>query len=200
MDELSAIQEKLQNTLKKKRFEHTLGVRYTAGAMAMCHGVDLKKAQLAGVLHDCAKQYSDEQLLSIAKKNNIEITTAEKRMPQLLHAKVGAFFAKSEYGIEDEEILNAIRFHTMGKPKMTKLEKIIFIADYIEPNRKMLENLPKCRKLAFEDLDDAMYEILKNTLEYLKTKEPKEEIDQTTYSAYEYYRDLKKEDKKCHRD
>ena len=187
MEELLGIQEKLRSVLKKKRFEHTLGVRYTAGALAMCHGVDLKRAQLAGLLHDCAKHYTDEQLLQTAKKNNIEVSSAERRSPQLLHAKMGALLAKQEYGVEDEKILNAIRFHTTGKPDMTDLEKIIFIADYIEPNRRMLEQLPKCRKLAYENLDNAMYEILKSTLSYLESKGADADIDSTTYAAYKFY-------------
>ena len=110
------------------------------------------------------------------------------KTPHLLHAKVGAYLAEYEYGVTDEDILNAIRFHTTGKPGMTMLEKIVFIADYIEPNRRMLKGLPRCRALAFENLDMAMYEILKSTLEYLCGQEETEGIDETTRSAYEYYK------------
>jgi len=165
-----------------------LGVRYTAAALAMRYGCSIEQAQLAGLLHDCAKGYSEEELLALASQYKLEISKAEMKAPHLLHAKVGAYLAEHEYGVKEEEILNAIRFHTTGKPHMTMLEKIIFIADYIEPNRRMLDGLPQCRKLAFENLDMAMYQILENTLVYLRGKDGIETIDETTQSAYEYYR------------
>lgn len=190
MNKLSEIEQKLKSVLKEKRFTHTTGVRYTAASLAMCHGCDIKKAQLAGLLHDCAKGYSEEELLLHAKEYGLDISKWEKRAPHLLHAKVGAYLAEHEYHIEDAEVLDAIRYHTTGRPNMSELEKIIFIADYIEPNRKMLEGLPECRKLAFEDLDEAMYQILHNTLQYLRSKNDDTMIDQMTAEAYDYYKKL----------
>ena len=108
--------------------------------------------------------------------------------PFLLHAKLGAYVASSKYDIKDEEILTAITYHTTGRPGMSLLEKIVYISDYIEPMRDKAPNLPKVRKIAFEDLDECMYEILKDTLEYLE-ENPKE-IDSTTRDAYVYYKDL----------
>ena len=90
--------------------------------------------------------------------------------------------------VKDEEILTAITYHTTGRPGMSLLEKIVYISDYIEPMRDKAPNLPKVRKIAFEDLDECMYEILKDTLEYLE-ENPKE-IDSTTRDAYVYYKDL----------
>lgn len=188
MEEFLHIEKKLQNVLKKKRYAHTLGVRYTAAALAMRHGCSIEQAQIAGLLHDCAKGYSDGELLTLASQYNLEISKAERKAPYLLHAKVGAYLAEHEYGVQEEEILNAIRFHTTGRPHMTMLEKIIFIADYIEPNRRMLDGLPQCRTLAFENLDMAMYQILENTLAYLRGRDGLTTIDETTQSAYEYYR------------
>ena len=188
MNKLNEIEEKLKNVLKEKRFRHTMGVRYTAAALAMRHGCDLQKAQLAGLLHDCAKGYSEEELLLLAKEYKLEVSKWEVRAPYLLHAKVGAYLAEHVYHVEDAEVLDAIRYHTTGRPSMSELEKIIFIADYIEPNRKMLEGLPECRKLAFEDLDQAMYQILHNTLQYLRSKNDDTMIDQMTAEAYEYYK------------
>lgn len=188
MEEFLHIEKKLQDVLKKKRYAHTLGVRYTAAALAMRYGCSIEQAQLAGLLHDCAKGYSEEELLALSSQYKLEISKAEMKAPHLLHAKVGAYLAEHEYGVKEEEILNAIRFHTTGKPHMTMLEKIIFIADYIEPNRRMLDGLPQCRKLAFENLDMAMYQILENTLVYLRGKDGMQTIDETTQSAYEYYR------------
>lgn len=188
MKNLIEIQEKLKEILKRKRFEHTLGVRYTAAALAMCHGCDVYQAELAGLLHDCAKGYTEQELLEISSQRGIVVSVAEEKAPHLLHAKVGAYLAEHIYGVEDQDVLEAIRFHTTGKPSMTKLEKIIFIADYIEPNRKMLEALPEVRKMAFQNLDKTMFQILENTLRYLKETNGADGIDDTTYCAYEYYK------------
>lgn len=188
MEDFLQLETELKKVLKQKRYEHTLGVRYTAASMAMRYGYDIRKAELAGLLHDCAKGFSEEELLAMAEKHEIVVTPSERKAPYLLHAKVGAFLAEHTYGVTDEEVLEAIRYHTTGKPDMTLLEKIIFIADYIEPNRKMIEGLSESRRLAFEDLDQAMYHILANTLAYLQKKNDSDSIDATTKSAYEYYR------------
>lgn len=179
----------LKSILKPGRYEHTQGVRYTAASLAMAHACDMEKAQLAGLLHDCAKCYSDEKLMEMCREHGIQVTEAEIKAPQLLHAKVGAVLARNKYGVEDEDIIDAICYHTTGKPNMTDLAKIIFIADFIEPNRRMLACLPECRKYAFEDLDKAMYYILKNTLDYLRSQS-EEIIDKTTQAAYVYYEKL----------
>ena len=104
----------------------------------------------------------------ICRKNGIEVTDVEERNPYLLHAKVGAFLAKKKYGIENQDIINAIRNHTTGRENMSLLEKIIFIADYIEPGRKQAKNLLEIRKMAFEDIDHALITILQETVNYLK--------------------------------
>lgn len=179
---------KLQQELVKKRYTHTLGVSYTAAALAMKYGLDIKKAQVAGLLHDCAKCNSDEKMLEKCKKNKIAMTEIEKRNPYLLHAKLGAYLAKKEYEIEEEDILSAIVYHTTGKPNMSMLEKIIFVSDYIEPNRKEIWGLSEIRKIAFENLDEAVYLILEHTLSYLKTESGKKEIDSMTEKAFEYYK------------
>lgn len=182
----------IQNRLKKKqserRYIHTMGVQYTSICLAMKYGYDLKKAELAGLLHDCAKYLDADKLLKTCKKNEIPITEAEYKSPYLLHGKVGAYFAQKKYGITDEEILNAIRFHTTGRPDMTMLEKIVFVADYIEPSRSHAPNLDALRRLSFENLDQAVYEILKQTLDYLEKK--KQNIDQHTVVTCEFYKNL----------
>ena len=163
--------KKLKKAMKKeqdaKRFEHTIGVEYTAAALAMRYDCDIRKAQAAGLLHDCAKCLTDEKRLSICEKNGIPITEAERRSPFLLHAKVGAYLAKEKYGITNQDILNAIQNHTTGRRGMSLLEKIIFVADYIEPGRKQAPNLAEIRKLAFVNLDSALLTILEDTLTYL---------------------------------
>lgn len=183
--ELKKIRKAMNKVQDAKRFEHTLGVEYTAAALAMCHDVSLKEAQLAGLLHDCAKCLSDEKKLSICDKYNISVSDIEKRNPYLLHAKVGSFLAMHEYHIENQDIINAILNHTTGRPGMSTLEKIIFIADYIEPHRKPLPNLPQIRKLAFQDLDKALIWILSDTLACLK--ESGGELDPMTQKTYDYY-------------
>ena len=144
----------------------------------------------AGVLHDCAKYMEDKEILEKCDKHHISCSEAERKMPHLLHAKLGVYYARKKYGISDEQILSAIRWHTTGKPSMTALEKIIFIADYIEPGRKMVPDMEKIRRVSFLDLDEAMYLILKNTLSYLQDErmESKGFIDPYTTDAYEYYK------------
>ncbi len=184
-NELSKITKSLEKALDSKRYEHTLGVTYTAAALAMRYDVPVDKAQLAGLLHDCAKCLSNSKKLSICEKHHIEVTEIEKRNPFLLHAKVGGFLATDKYGVNDEDVINAILNHTTGRPGMSLLEKIIFIADYIEPGRKQAPNLQIIRKLAFVNLDQALIKILEDTLQYLK--ESGGEVDPMTGKTYAYY-------------
>lgn len=179
------IEKQLKKELDKERFTHTMGVMYTAAALAMAHGGDMDQALYAGLLHDCAKCIPNEEKLSLCEKYQISISDAERKSPSLLHAKLGAYFAKSIYGIEDEEILHAIKVHTTGEPGMNLLDKIIYIADYIEPNRDQAPNLTAVRKLAFQDLDKTMEKILSDTLQYLTEKGG--EIDPLTNETYQYF-------------
>ena len=165
--DFAGYEKKLKKYLDKDRYIHTLGVMYTAAALAMAHDYDMEQAQMAGLLHDCAKCIPNKKKLKICKKQNIGISSIEKNNPFLLHAKLGAYIAKEKYQIEDEEILSAIRWHTTGKEAMSELEKIVYIADYIEPGRNKAPRLSWIRKMAFEDLDEGMYYILKDSLSYL---------------------------------
>ena len=169
----------------KKRYEHTLGVEYTAAALAMRYDCDISKARTAGLLHDCAKCLTDEKRLSICEKQGIPVTKLEEKNPFLLHAKVGAFLAEDKYGVKSRDILNAIQNHTTGRQGMSLLEKIIFVADYIEPGRKHAPNLAEIRKLAFVDLDRALVRILEDTLSYLKASDG--DIDPMTEETWRYY-------------
>lgn len=184
--EMRKLRKKIEKVQDAKRFEHTLGVEYTAAALAMCHGASVEDARLAGLLHDCAKCFSDEKRLSVCEKKNIPITEIEERNPFLLHAKVGAFLAKEKYGVENRDVLNAILYHTTGREGMSLLEKIIFVADYIEPGRKQAPNLPEIRRLAFQDLDKALLWILEDTLKYLKRSGG--ETDPMTELTWRYYK------------
>lgn len=186
--DIAELRAKIKKTQDKKRFEHTLGVTYTAACLAMCYDVDTERAEIAGLLHDCAKCLSNEKKISLCKKQSIEINMSEAKNPFLLHAKAGAYLAQHKYGIRDEDILNAVRYHTTGRPGMSTLEKIVFIADYIEPGRNHSARLPELRRLAFQDLDKAMAGILKDTLSYLNGLD--NEIDPMTRRTYEYYKKI----------
>ena len=177
--------EKLKKKLNEKRFIHSIGVEYTAACLAMAHGADVNKARIAGLLHDNAKCFTLEEKLKKARKHGIEINECEEKNPDLLHGKLGAYYAKEKFGVDDQEILDAITYHTTGRPDMTTLDKIIYIADFMEPNRKMLKDMTEIRQEAFTDLDKCLVHILKNILEYLETKDFA--IDDMTRKTYEFY-------------
>lgn len=188
MDEydLKLLQKQMKEELTEDRYEHTLGVMYTAEALAMRYGVDMTKAAVAGLLHDCAKCIPNQQKIKLCKKHNIEMTEMEKKNPSLLHAKLGAYMANRAYGVSDVDILNAIRWHTTAKPDMTMLDMIIYMADYIEPNRDKAPNLKEIRKLCFENIEEALYKVLKSTLDYLQDRP--EAIDPMTKESYLFYK------------
>lgn len=186
--DFAKMEKKLSKYLDEDRYQHTMGVMYTSGCLAMVHGYDIQDAQAAGLLHDCAKCIPNKKKLKMCSEHKIPVSDFEKDHPFLLHAKLGAYIAREKYGIKDEEILSAITYHTTGKRAMSLLEKIVYIADYIEPMRYKASNLPKIRRIAFQDLDECMYEILKDTLVYLE--DDPEDIDMTTKDAFLYYEDL----------
>lgn len=185
--DLSELRKAMEQELSSKRYLHTLGVSYTAACLAMAHGADMESAMTAGLLHDCAKPLKGEEQIALCEKNHLEISEVERSNPSaLLHAKVGAYLAETRYGITVPDILNAIRYHTTGRPKMSKLEKILYIADYIEPGRKHVADLDRIRQMAYRDLDATMAKILEDTLAYLKTTDG--QIDHMTEETYQYYK------------
>lgn len=186
--DLIKMQKKLVKYLDEDRYRHTMGVMYSAAFLAMVHGYDPEDAQVAGLLHDCAKCIPNKKKIRLCEQHHVEITDFEKEHPFLIHAKLGAYIAEKKYGVTDPEILSSITYHTTGRPEMSLLEKIIYIADYIEPMRDKAPNLARIRRLAFQDLDECMYEILRDTLEYLD-ENPKD-VDDTTRKAYDYYKEL----------
>lgn len=183
-----AIKKELLKQLDEKRYEHTIGVADTAACLAMRYGVDMQKAYVAGLLHDCAKNYDSKKRNRLCNKYQIELTEYEIKNPALIHAKLGTKVASEKYGIDDPEILSAIRYHTTGKKEMTVLEKIIYSADFIEPNRKMLDILPGIRDIIFKDLDEAVYFILNSTVAHLENKE--QCVDPASLEAYQYYKQI----------
>lgn len=187
-DVFPTYQKKLKKELDPERYAHTIGVAYTAAALAMRYEANVQQAQVAGLLHDCAKCIPNNKKIALCQKYNIKITEIELENPFLLHAKLGAFLAMEKYGITDKEITSAILNHTTGKPNMSLLDKIIFVADYIEPQRKKQPILAEIRKLAFIDLDECLFRILEDTLAFLSTSS--DNIDPMTEKTYQYYKEL----------
>lgn len=150
-----AMKEELAQRLQKKRYEHSLGVADTAVMLAERFGVDAEKARVAGLLHDCAREYATAELASEAARRSISFGEVERAMPLLLHAYVGARRAEELYGVTDSEILQAIWRHTVGGERMTKLDKIIYFADMIEPQRDY-DEVESLRELSRTASLDAM--------------------------------------------
>lgn len=190
-DDLKAFEMKVRQGMNENRFRHTLGVMYTAASLAMKYGAGMPadfitRTMIAGLLHDNAKLTEDTGLLDFCYEKNIPVTPCEKENAFLLHGKVGAYYARTEYGIEDEDILNSITWHTTGRPDMSLMEKIIFVADYIEPRRYKQKNLEYIRELAFTDLDSCVYQIAKDTVEFLK--ENNRALDEMTVMTQDFYK------------
>ena len=182
------MQKRLRKYLDEDRYHHTIGVMHTSACLAMAFGYDINVAQCAGLLHDCAKCIPNKKKLKICEDQQIPLTDFEKSHPFLIHAKLGAYIARERYNVTDPEILSAITWHTTGKPQMSLLEKIVYIADYIEPMRFKSPDLPVIRQAAFQDLDECMYLILKSTLSYLG--DDPGNVDTNSLRAYDYYRTL----------
>ncbi len=186
--------EQMRDAMKKiqgeKRFAHTLGVAETASRLAAVYGADRQKALIAGLLHDCAKPMTGEKLLDFCKRHGIGVTEAEQKAPSLLHAKAGAYLARQEYGVEDTDVLNAIRYHTTGRENMSLLEQIVFVADYVEPGRDKAPRLAQIREMAETSLDQATVWILEDTLGYLEAEGAV--IDPASRRTLQYYQNAAK--------
>lgn len=166
--------EWLKNHLDEERFEHSLGVAETAVELAEKFNLDTEKAYLAGLVHDCAKCLRKESQLDIMN-TYLTIEDCELINPKTYHAPVGAYIAGKEFGIEDDEILSAVRWHTIGKLEMTDFEKIIFIADKIEPRTRPEKYINAIKPRLNEDngLDKALLECYKGTIKSLADRELK---------------------------
>ena len=178
----------LSKEIKESRLMHTFGVIDTATALAKAYQAEIKKCERAALLHDCAKYMPLEDMIAICERNFVELNDLEKSKDSLLHAKAGACLAYEKYGIKDKEILDAIKYHTTGRPDMSLIEKIIFVSDFIEPGRTHSEKLPMYRMIAMADINLVCMNILKDTLDYLESLN--EEIDPLTKETYIFYKDL----------
>lgn len=183
---VAQIRDRVRQDLSPERFEHTLGVAYTAACMGMIWGQDPLECELAGLLHDCAKSFTHEELIRDCGEAGITLSEDELLSPQIIHSIYGAWLVESRYGITDDNIINAVRYHTTGRISMSLLEKIIFISDFIEPLRTKASCLKEARNLAFRDIDRCMYLILMDTFEYLDSAG--KHIEKNTVEAYNYFK------------
>lgn len=186
------ITERVKSGLTPKRFTHTMGVAEEAIKLALHYGDEVlaEKAKIAGMLHDIVKELPKNKRDEYCKEFNICQEEIFKETPELIHPFLGAEVAKSELGIDDDEILNAVRYHTSGHANMTTLEKIVYIADYIEPNRAEFIGLSEGRRLAYIDLDLTMEFMLTTILEYIG-KQGKTSHN-LSLEALEYFKELNK--------
>jgi len=173
----------LKANLMEKRYAHTLGVADTARKLAKLNGVSEEAAEIAGLAHDVAKNLSKEKMKELMIENNIALSKIEENNANLWHSIIAPIEAKDKLKIEDEEILDAIRWHTTGKENMSTLAKIIYIADMIEPSRNF-PGVDDIRKITFEDLDRGVYRGLTHSIEFLLIKNLL--IDENTMKARNY--------------
>lgn len=163
MWELQKIYDYIKDNLKENRYSHTLGVVKTSKELAILNKEDANKAEIAALIHDVAKFIPFEEQIDILRSNGYELDEITLKSPQVLHGFVGAIIGKEKFGIEDEDILNAVKYHTLAKGNMTTLEKIVYIADYIEPNRDF-PGVEELRKITKDDLDKGVLKGLENTI------------------------------------
>lgn len=148
--------QQLRKSMSESRFRHTLSVARCAVELAEVHGVDPINAHLAAMLHDCAKGMDAQTLRRMIREGGISADEQELSMPALLHAPAGVHLARQQYHVTDTAVLSAIRWHTTGRRNMTRLEKVIYLADAIEPGRAPYNGLEEIRTLAYKNLDAAV--------------------------------------------
>lgn len=190
MYELEKVLEFLKENLDDFRYGHSIRVMETAVELARIHGVDEEKAQMAGILHDSGKWKSREKTLQKVQDWGIILSEEEREEYNLVHGALSTYIAKNIFGIEDADVLNAIKNHITGRPAMSDLEKIVYIADMIEPARNY-EFIDDFRAMAKVDLDWTMYEILNENLAHLTRND--RYIAGTSLEARNYYLKITKQ-------
>lgn len=167
--DITTIMDMLKKELDSKRYQHSVNVMEVSRSLAKLYGADIEKALLAGILHDCGKNYRGDDAREYVKKIRYKADEIELLQPKLLHGIIGEHLARYKYGISDEEVLGAIKWHTTGRAGMNLLEKIIYVADYIEPLR-YFEGIEEMRKAAFEDLDYCIVLCSESTIKFILNK------------------------------
>ena len=157
----------LSEHVPQSRLDHILRVEQMAVELASHHKVDVEKAAIAGLMHDLAKYFKPTLLLEMARTEGLEIDPVSLAHPHLLHADVSAIVARETFGVKDEEVLQAIANHTLGRPGMSKLCCIVFIADSIEPGRGDTPELQALRQLSYQNLHQAVWRTCDYSLKFL---------------------------------
>ncbi len=189
--ELETMEKKLEGMLTPGRYRHSLGVMETSVELAKIFGVNQEKARLAGLLHDCAKDLDKAEMLRRCETMGVELDPVKREQRALIHADLGAHMLEPEFGITDLEIIGAVKYHTLGRENMTDLEKILYLADCIEPNRKPFEGLEELRQLARTNLDCAMLFALERSIDHVQHKHRK--LHSQTMAAQQYFLEVCKE-------
>ena len=146
----------LENNVTAKRYKHILGVAKTAKKYAKKLKLDYFKAELSGLLHDCAKELTNPELLRIAKRKKIKLDKIDLQNPHILHARVGEMIAKEKFKIKDKDVLAGIRCHTLAEPDMTKLAMVVYLADSTEPSRNKEKSTAIRKTLKDKGLEKAL--------------------------------------------
>lgn len=167
--EIDSIREYLKNSISSKRFIHSVNVSDTAVKLAELYGCSCEKAEIAGLVHDCARELDRRQMLDCIDKEGIVVDDLTMSIGELLHGPAAVHICKRVFNINDEEILSAVRYHTTGKENMSLLEKIIYLADFIEPSRTF-KGVEELRELTFKDLDRALLFAFDSSIEYIMEK------------------------------
>jgi len=166
---IDEIKRELKKILKPGRFNHTIGVMNTSVKLAQTYGADESKAAMAGLLHDCAREIKGEVLFELCERYHIPVDDVCRTQPELLHGPLGSKLSEEVYGVSDREVLDAVCYHTTGRENMSLLEKIVFVADIIEPSRNF-KGVDEIRKDAFVDLDKAVLAALDGSIRYVLSK------------------------------
>ena len=183
--DLEKISGMLQSRLTQERYLHTQGVMYTAAVLAMKYHENIYEAMLAGLLHDCGKVGSAQEQLERAVQYNVALAEDEKENLSLVHAPLGAYLAEHDFLVTEKSVLDAIRYHTTGRPEMTLLEKIIYVADKIEPYRGDNWKFRRVRDLSFIDINEAICKCAELVIEHLEKSNRK--IGGITIQTLEFY-------------
>jgi predicted HD superfamily hydrolase involved in NAD metabolism len=166
--EFLALCAAVRNNLPPNRYRHVLGVARTAERLARRYGLHAGKARVAAMIHDIARNWSPQKLLEYARAHDLEVSDQELHAPVLLHAKVAASVAREQFGVSDPEVLAAIRHHTVAVPDMGELEKVLYIADAIEPSRTFFGRAA-LEAAAYRSLDEGMVACLAASFAYLQS-------------------------------
>ena len=166
MLDITEMKKLLKASLPHKRFKHSLAVYDTALELAVFYGLDKEKVGVGALLHDCGREIPTRDLLMHTIALGLPMDDVERNQPILLHAKLGVYYAREKYGVTDQEILDAIRFHTTGAAGMSKMAMVVYLADLLEPTRDFA-GIEDMRRLAKVDLEQAMIKAYAQTIRYL---------------------------------